>query len=126
MGWDFRKQDRLAPGAESGRRPAGCVRAIQAVDLLWRSSPRERGNVRTCSGSAADSQARERRHAAGLGRHMSSSQARIHGAMIIDPGEKQMENLTNKWALVTGASSGFGVQFAKLLAECKANLVLVA
>jgi short-subunit dehydrogenase len=37
-----------------------------------------------------------------------------------------MEELDNKWALVTGASSGFGVQFAKLLAERKANLVLVA
>jgi uncharacterized protein len=37
-----------------------------------------------------------------------------------------MENLNNQWALVTGASSGFGVQFAKLLAERKANLVLVA
>src|SRR5215510_12430582 len=37
-----------------------------------------------------------------------------------------MENLYNQWALVTGASSGFGVQFAKLLAERKANLVLVA
>src|SRR5262249_24149759 len=30
------------------------------------------------------------------------------------------------WALITGASSGFGVQFAKLLAARKANLVLVA
>ena len=37
-----------------------------------------------------------------------------------------MENPYNKWALVTGASSGFGVQFAKLIAERKANLVLVA
>ena len=37
-----------------------------------------------------------------------------------------MENLYNKWALITGASSGFGVQFARLLAERKANLVLVA
>ena len=37
-----------------------------------------------------------------------------------------MENLYEKWALVTGASSGFGVQFAKLLAERKANVVLVA
>ena len=37
-----------------------------------------------------------------------------------------MEDLDNRWALVTGASSGFGVQFASLLAERKANLVLVA
>jgi uncharacterized protein len=37
-----------------------------------------------------------------------------------------MENLRGKWALVTGASSGFGVEFAKLLAEVNANLVLVA
>jgi uncharacterized protein len=37
-----------------------------------------------------------------------------------------LENLDNQWALVTGASSGFGVQFAKLLAERKANLMLVA
>jgi uncharacterized protein len=37
-----------------------------------------------------------------------------------------MQNLNNQWALVTGASSGFGVHFATLLAERKANLVLVA
>jgi len=37
-----------------------------------------------------------------------------------------MENLKGKWAVVTGASSGFGVEFAKLLAERDANLVLVA
>jgi short-subunit dehydrogenase len=37
-----------------------------------------------------------------------------------------MKNLKGKWALVTGASSGFGVEFAKLLAERNANLVLVA
>ncbi len=37
-----------------------------------------------------------------------------------------MENLRGRWALVTGASSGFGVEFAKLLAERNANLVLVA
>ncbi len=37
-----------------------------------------------------------------------------------------MDNLRGKWALVTGASSGFGVEFAKLLAERNANLVLVA
>lgn len=37
-----------------------------------------------------------------------------------------MKDLSGKWALVTGASSGFGVEFAKLLAERNANLVLVA
>ena len=37
-----------------------------------------------------------------------------------------MDNVSGKWALVTGASSGFGVEFAKLVAERKANLVLAA
>jgi uncharacterized protein len=37
-----------------------------------------------------------------------------------------MEKLLDKWSLITGASSGFGVQFAKLLAARKSNLVLVA
>lgn len=37
-----------------------------------------------------------------------------------------MEEFNQKWALVTGASSGFGVHFAQLLAGRKANLVLVA
>jgi len=37
-----------------------------------------------------------------------------------------MEEFNQKWALVTGASSGFGVHFAQLLAGHKANLVLVA
>ena len=37
-----------------------------------------------------------------------------------------MEGLRGKWALVTGASSGFGVEFAKLLAERSVKLVLVA
>ena len=37
-----------------------------------------------------------------------------------------MSDLTGKWALVTGASSGFGVEFATLLAEQRANLVLAA
>jgi short-subunit dehydrogenase len=37
-----------------------------------------------------------------------------------------VEDFSNRWALVTGASSGFGVQFATLLAQRKANLVLVA
>src|SRR5262249_23043414 len=37
-----------------------------------------------------------------------------------------MENLRNKWSLITGASSGLGIQFAKLLAARKSNLVLAA
>src|SRR5262249_40392749 len=38
----------------------------------------------------------------------------------------KMDNVAGRWALVTGASSGFGVEFAALLAERKANLVLTA
>lgn len=37
-----------------------------------------------------------------------------------------MKDMQGKWALITGASSGFGIDFAKLLAERGANLVLVA
>jgi uncharacterized protein len=37
-----------------------------------------------------------------------------------------MDNVMDKWALITGASSGFGIEFATLLAERKANLVLTA
>ncbi len=37
-----------------------------------------------------------------------------------------MGEFSNKWALVTGASSGFGVDFANILAEGGANLVLAA
>lgn len=35
-------------------------------------------------------------------------------------------SVDGKWALITGASSGFGVEFAALLAERRMNLVLVA
>jgi len=38
----------------------------------------------------------------------------------------KVHDLNGKWALVTGASSGFGVEFATLLAERKANLILTA
>lgn len=37
-----------------------------------------------------------------------------------------MTNLNGKWALVTGASSGLGVDFAHQLAEMGCNLILVA
>src|SRR5215471_3039219 len=39
---------------------------------------------------------------------------------------KRMNELDGKWALVTGASSGFGIEFATLLAERNANLILAA
>jgi uncharacterized protein len=37
-----------------------------------------------------------------------------------------MNEMNGKWALVTGASSGFGVDFATLLPERNANLMLAA
>jgi short-subunit dehydrogenase len=37
-----------------------------------------------------------------------------------------MDSLNGKWALITGASSGFGLHFAALLAARSVNLVLVA
>jgi short-subunit dehydrogenase len=37
-----------------------------------------------------------------------------------------MKDLQNKWAMVTGASSGLGIDFCHLLAERGANVVLVA
>jgi short-subunit dehydrogenase len=50
----------------------------------------------------------------------------LWGAISAPMQEGCMEDFSNRWALVTGASSGFGVHFAHLLAERKANLVLVA
>src|SRR5215471_10936402 len=41
-------------------------------------------------------------------------------------GGRDIDNLRDKWSLITGASSGFGVQFAKLLAARKSNLALAA
>lgn len=37
-----------------------------------------------------------------------------------------MTNASNRWAIITGASSGLGIEFAKQLAAKKINLVLVA
>jgi uncharacterized protein len=37
-----------------------------------------------------------------------------------------MDNVKGRWALVTGASSGLGIEFATLLAQRSANLVLAA
>ena len=39
---------------------------------------------------------------------------------------KRSDGLRGKWALVTGASSGLGLEFATLLAAQNASLVLVA
>jgi uncharacterized protein len=37
-----------------------------------------------------------------------------------------MKDIREKWALITGASSGFGVEFAKILAAQRANIILAA
>jgi uncharacterized protein len=39
---------------------------------------------------------------------------------------KETNSFAGKWALITGASSGLGTEFADLLAAQKVNLVLVA
>jgi short-subunit dehydrogenase len=36
------------------------------------------------------------------------------------------QKLKGKWVLITGASSGFGIDFANIFAESGANLILVA
>jgi uncharacterized protein len=40
--------------------------------------------------------------------------------------KKPMNSFAGKWALITGASSGLGLDFADLLAAQKVNLVLAA
>jgi short-subunit dehydrogenase len=44
----------------------------------------------------------------------------------VDDGEYDMNGFDGKRALITGASSGLGLEFANLLAAQKVNLVLVA
>ena len=39
---------------------------------------------------------------------------------------ERMNSFAGKWALITGASSGLGLEFADLLAARKVNLVLAA
>src|SRR5204863_5599646 len=50
------------------------------------------------------------------------------GSVMEDPGAtvETMNSFAGKRALITGASSGLGVEFADLLAAQKVNLVLVA
>src|SRR5438874_11284205 len=40
--------------------------------------------------------------------------------------KETMNSFAGKWALITGASSGLGLEFAELLAAQKVNLVLAA
>jgi short-subunit dehydrogenase len=37
-----------------------------------------------------------------------------------------VKDIREKWALITGASSGFGIEFAKILAARRANVILAA
>ncbi len=53
-----------------------------------------------------------------------NSSSSITGAL--DAAVGTMNRSAGKWALVTGASSGLGLEFADLLAEQKVNLVLAA
>jgi NAD(P)-dependent dehydrogenase (short-subunit alcohol dehydrogenase family) len=54
------------------------------------------------------------------------SQGEIEAAMMSDVSPEQMFRLDGKLAIVTGASSGFGAQFARVLSAAGAQVVLAA
>jgi NADP-dependent 3-hydroxy acid dehydrogenase YdfG len=61
-----------------------------------------------------------------VGAGVSQSQVITSRSRSLNQIQRQYERTRWQWALVTGASSGFGVEFATLLAERNANLILAA